>query len=66
MNDPVSEELERNAAQSLPWRPALALAIGFHVGIAIALFLGPARRPRPRNRRTARPPRSMRPRERPR
>lgn len=47
MTDPVSEELARGAAEGLPWRPALAIAIALHLGTAVVLLMGPTRRPRP-------------------
>lgn len=46
MNDPVSRELEQRLGQPLRWRSALAVAVGIHLVVALALVLGPSGRHR--------------------
>ncbi len=42
MNDPVSSELEQRARLDLPWRRAVAAAVGIHLAVVGILLLSPA------------------------
>ncbi len=46
MNDPVSSELEQRARLDLPWRWAVAGALGIHLAVAGVLLLSPTHRRR--------------------
>ncbi|MFH1176410.1 MAG: energy transducer TonB [Acidobacteriota bacterium] len=47
MRDEVGEAIERRWAEPWPWRGALGLALGLHLGLPAALLLAPRVRSRP-------------------